>query len=161
MRHLQHFILSLLISFSCTIIGCSSSEETTENRETSSTTETKKQTGMNVSQKAETLDVDIQKTQKSQYQTKTPQSDLKRPIGTYSVQIGANKMPDNADRIAAIAKERYNINVYTIYDKNDNLYKVMIGDFKTKEEARNFRDEMVKQFPNDYKDAWVSENKQK
>ncbi len=156
MKHLQHFILSLLICFACTFICCSSSEET---KKQSDQTQTKQ--GANVLPEVDSLKVDIQNTQKSQYQSKTPQSDLKRPFGAYSVQIAAHKMPDNADRIADLAKERYNINIYTIYDKNDNLYKVMIGDFNTKEEARNFRDEMVKQFPNDYKDAWVSENKQK
>ncbi|MDI6765296.1 MAG: SPOR domain-containing protein [Bacteroidota bacterium] len=153
MRHLQHLILSILISTASILNGCSSSEEATEDRETPPTG------GTNVLQKVDTLKVDIQNTQKPNYQSKTSSSDLKRPRGMYSVQIGAHKMPDNADRIAAIAKERYNINVYTIHDKNDNLYKVMIGDFNTKEEARNFRDEIVRQFPDDYKDAWVSENK--
>ncbi|MBI4810871.1 MAG: SPOR domain-containing protein, partial [Ignavibacteriales bacterium] len=83
------------------------------------------------------------------------------PTGKFSVQIGAYKMPDNADRIASLAKERFNMNVYTNYDETDQLYKVMIGDFESKDSARSFRDAMATKYPDDYKDAWVSENPQK
>jgi polyhydroxyalkanoate synthesis regulator phasin len=66
-------------------------------------------------------------------------------------------MQDNAERVAALARERFGKNVYTIPDRLSDLYKVMVGDFTVKDEARRFRDEMVQRFPSDYKDAWVSE----
>jgi len=81
--------------------------------------------------------------------------------GGYAVQVGAYKMQDNADRVAELAKERFGKQVYTYPDKTSGLFKVMVGNFITKDEARRFRDEMAQRFPSDYKDAWVSENTQK
>jgi cell division septation protein DedD len=78
--------------------------------------------------------------------------------GKYAVQIGAYTTPENALKIADQAKERFNQLVYTYHDRVNNLYKVFIGDFLLKDEARNYRDEMVQKFPGEYNDAWVSEH---
>jgi cell division septation protein DedD len=78
--------------------------------------------------------------------------------GKYAVQIGAYTTPENALKIADLAKQRFNLLIYTFHDKTDNLYKVFIGDFSTKDDARNYRDEMVRKFPGEYNDAWVSEH---
>jgi cell division septation protein DedD len=83
------------------------------------------------------------------------------PRGRYSIQIGAYKMAENADRIVQLTKERFVQKVFTIQDKADNLFKVYVGDFMAKDEARSFRDEMVQKFPVDYKDAWVADVAQK
>jgi cell division septation protein DedD len=161
-------IFCVVIAFS--FLGCSSAKETTDKQETPPPpTEVKNapeqpapKTEQPPLKKIDTVNVDVQNTQKPTYEPKeTPPPPPSLPIGKYSVQIGAYKMPDNADRIAALAKERFNMNVYTSLDQVDNLYKVMIGDFNSKDEARNFRDEMVRKFPSDYKGAWVSENLQK
>lgn len=160
------FFVVITLSF----VGCSSSEETTQKQETppppAEVKNTPEQPAPKTEQptvkKIDTVNVDVQNTQKPTYEPKeTPPPPPTLPTGKYSVQIGAYKMPDNADRIALLVKERFNLNVYTSLDKMDNLYKVMIGDFNSKDEARNFRDEMARKFPSDYKDAWVSENPQK
>ncbi len=110
---------------------------------------------------ADTVNVTVRNTERPSYEPKSQTSTAARqavPTGRYSVQLGAYKMPDNAERIASLARERFRLNVYTSYDKNDNLYKVMLGDFASKDDARAFRDSMVQQYPLDYRDAWVSEN---
>lgn len=77
--------------------------------------------------------------------------------GNFAVQLGAYKQQESADRIAGLAKERYNRMVSITYDNSAGLYKVSIGSFPSKDDARRFRDTMVQQYPTDYKDAWVSE----
>jgi cell division protein FtsN len=153
-----------------TLIGCSSSKQTQDDSKTppppteaKPLSEIPAQVPAAPEKKIDTLKVDVKDTQKPAYEEKEipPPSPSPMPTGNFSVQIGAYKMPDNADRIASLAKERFNMKVYTLVDRADNLYKVMIGDFNTKDEARNFRDEMATKFPGDYKDAWVSENPKK
>jgi cell division protein FtsN len=100
-------------------------------------------------------DVGLQKQKFQAPQFANVRSSLK---GKYAVQIGAYKMPDKADNTAELARLRFQQIVYSYLDKNDNLYKVYIGDFTNKEEARNFRDEMMRKYPSDYKDAWASEH---
>lgn len=78
--------------------------------------------------------------------------------GKYAVQIGAYTTPENALKTADLAKERFNILIYSFHDKTDNLYKVFLGDFLIKDEARNYRDDMVRGYPGEYNDAWVSEH---
>ncbi len=78
------------------------------------------------------------------------------PTGNFAVQIGAFSVPDKAGVIASLAKARFHKNVYTLQAKDTGLYKVMVGDFMTKDDARKFRDQMAQQFPDDYKDAWVA-----
>lgn len=138
-------------------MGCSSSKQMGSTTETAAPPPTEK-----VTPPADTLTVDTKNAEKPSYEPKTPPSTSvpMPPAGKFTVQVGAYKMPDNADRIAALAKERFTRPVYTFLDKADNLYKVMIGDFLTKDDARKFRDDMVQKYPSDYNDAWVSENAQ-
>ncbi|MBI1806301.1 MAG: SPOR domain-containing protein [Ignavibacteria bacterium] len=162
MKHVTVLLLWLLISCTLVILGCSSSQESSEKQGNTEPppVQSSPKTDVGVIPKVDTLNVNKETTPKPSYEPKSI-SQHGLPTGRFSVQIGAYKMPDNADRIASLAKDRFGKNVYTTIDKNDNLYKVMIGDFMTKEEARGFRDEMVQKFPSDYKDAWVSENSQK
>jgi cell division septation protein DedD len=78
------------------------------------------------------------------------------PTGNFSVQVGAFSDADKAQRAAALARERFTNNVYRFYIKETALFKVLVGDFMTKDEARRFRDHIARQFPDDYKDAWVA-----
>ena len=112
---------------------------------------------------ADTVSVQVQNQTRPTYdsRTTTPVTPAPAPGGRFSVQVGAYKLADNADRIAALAKERFGRNVYTVHDRISDIVKVMVGDFMTKEEARSFRDDMAKQFPGDYRDAWVTEIGQK
>ena len=109
--------------------------------------------------KSDTLNVNAQNSPKPVYDSR-PQKKAE-PAGKYSVQVGAYKMADNAERIASLARERFGKSVYTLPDKSTDLYKVMVGDFMVKDDARRFRDDMVQKYPGDYKDAWVCEVPQK
>ncbi len=155
MKLLQFIVAALFFSSAIMLSGCSSSKKTAE---TQVPPATDTQTGGKIDQKVDTVNVGVQNNQKPTYET--PATTGVRPTGRWSVQVGAYQMPDNADRVASLAKERFTTAIYTFLDKKDNLYKVMVGDFTTKEDARRFRDDMVQKYPSDYKDAWVSENTQ-
>jgi len=168
MKHLVTLATFVCFVSFLTLLGCSSSKQTEmppppPSEERPSVIIPPQAPASTVEKKVDTLKVDVKNTQKPAYEEKETPLPVANvmPTGNFSVQIGAYKMPDNADRIASLAKERFNLKVYIIVDRADNLYKVMIGDFNTKDEARNFRDEMASKFPGDYKDAWVSENPKK
>ena len=95
-----------------------------------------------------------QETTKSQ-PVQTPAAQT--PTGNFAVQIGAFNNPQAAEQIASMARQRFpGKNVRTVFVKDVNATKVFVGEFMSKDEARNFRDQMVQQFPDDYKDAWVA-----
>lgn len=151
-------LLTYLVSFSLIAAifwGCGSADETAAKQEQPSPSVPS--SSQTASQKTDTVNANIQNNQRPVYEQSVQQG---APSGKFSVQIGAYKMQDNAERIAALARERFSRNVYTIPDKVNDLYKVMVGEFMVKDEARRFRDEMVQRYPSDYKDAWVSELQQ-
>ncbi len=144
------------------LVGCTSSEQSTT-EETHIPYE-EKTINRTESKKIDTIIVNIDKSEKPSFEQKTvpslssSQNEYELPKGKYSIQIGAYKMPDNADKIAELASERFDMKVYTKFDSESKLYKVFIGDFQTKESARSFRDAITLKYPDDYKDAWVYEN---
>ncbi len=75
----------------------------------------------------------------------------------FMVQIGAFKDAENASRIQALARERYRQPVFNDYNTAISLYQIRLGFFETREAAKEFRDRMVKEYPEDYKDAWVAQ----
>jgi len=79
------------------------------------------------------------------------------PPGKFTVQLGAYQSEDAARTVSSLAGSRFTRQLYTVYDSNDRLYKVMLGMFDTKDQARVFRDGIVRQYTDDYRDAWVSE----
>jgi hypothetical protein len=81
------------------------------------------------------------------------------PLNKFTVQVGAYQSRQSADRTAGLAGDRFTRNIYTFYDAEGNFFKVFIGVFDSKEEARRFRDRMAQQYPQDYRDAWVAELK--
>ena len=81
------------------------------------------------------------------------------PPNKFTVQVGAFQSTGSADRTADLAGDRYTRSIYTFFDETGGFYKVYIGIFNTKEEARRFRDRMAQQYPGDYRDAWVAELK--
>lgn len=170
MKSTNTILLTVLLSVICFLPGCSSSEETSSTEGATRPQDTQAQKppehtpALEVKnpQKIDTLNVDVQNTPKPPYDSRAslPTIGSAPPSGKFSVQIGAYKMPDNAERVAGLAKERFGKSVYTLTlaDKAGEIYKVYIGDFTLKDEARKFRDEMVQKYPADYKGAWVSEN---
>ena len=159
MNRFTLIVISICAVVMLMVIGCSSSEQTTQQQQPtsspSSPTPSAQQQNKEQPPNVDTINVDVQNTPKPNYQPKTSEPIV--PAEKFTVQIGAYKMAESAERIAALAKERFGKNVYTIPDKIKDVYKVMVGDFSVKDEARRFRDEMVQQYPSDYKDAWVSE----
>jgi cell division septation protein DedD len=79
------------------------------------------------------------------------------PASNFSIQIGAFTTPEKADQWASLARTRFGKNVFTLKDEKTSNTKVLIGEFSIKEDARAFRDQIVQQFPDDYKDAWIFE----
>jgi cell division protein FtsN len=73
----------------------------------------------------------------------------------YMVQIGAFKDPINASRVQALARERFRVPVVNDYQPFLKLYQTRIGFFRTEEEADKFRQRMQREFPKDYRDAWI------
>ena len=170
--HLFLFV-SMSVIVGLVLAGCSSSGESQNAGTYGSEQTTPPQTiptpppasSQKTPEKIDTVTVTRQDTQRPTYDTTTPPpmpaSAGEMPKGNCSIQLGAYKMPDNADRIIALAKQRFNQPVYLFLDKSDMLYKVMMGDFPTKDAARSFRDAIAQQYPNDYKDAWVWEKPQR
>jgi hypothetical protein len=89
--------------------------------------------------------------------TSTEQQVPELPRGKFTVQLGAFQSQEGAATVASVAKTRFSKEVYTILDDRDGLFKVMLGAFDTKDLARAFRDAIVTQYPQEYRDAWVSE----
>jgi cell division protein FtsN len=166
MSYKKMFIFSCYLFATLLLIGCAASEKSSEKKETTPAPTVPKppeeppKPEPKLSEKVDTVNVDVQTAKKPAYPEivfAPPFVLPEKPSGKYAVQIGAYKMADNAERVAALAKERFGKSVITIPDKVNALYKVMIGSFVTKEDARAFRDEITQKFPIDYKDAWVAE----
>lgn len=157
--HLRTFVILLSVAL---LVGCSSSHNASTAEQTppaqTPAGQPAAQTPSGV--KVDTVTADRQNTERPAYETPPAAPPTGAPAGPYSVQVGAYKLSSNADRIVALTKERFPNTVYMFQDK-DSFYKVMVGDFATVEEGRKFRDEMAKQFPAEYKDAWVWHNPQK
>ncbi len=75
----------------------------------------------------------------------------------YSVQIGAFKILNNADRAQKIAKQRYKTPIYHFYDKAIKMYRVTVGNFSKIKDAFVFLKTVQSKHPKEYKDAWVAE----
>jgi cell division septation protein DedD len=137
--------------------GCSSSKESSGGKSgapsVQSPAESPSKGEPGAAARTDTFDVKVDNTRKPAYEPSTPAG---QP-GNYAVQIGAYQKKDNADRVAALARDRFAVSVGTIFDSPSNLYKVLVGNFTTKDEARKFRDDMVQKYPSDYKDAWTTD----
>ncbi len=165
MKHLQKLIIICTIISSIYFIGCATSEESTTKEESTQPAATPPQkpaeTASTAPSKADTVNVvNVQTSPKPAYEPAQSTAPAMAK-GNYTIQIGAFRQQESADRAAGLAKERLGKDAVIITDKTSNLLKVMVGAFATKEEARSFRDEMVEKFPAEYKDAWVTEINQK
>lgn len=161
-KYLLNFLLTLPIIF---VIGCSSSEKTSDTdqqpqsevREIAPPAPDTENTA-----KVDTLDVQIESNTKVAYETtisNPPTAPVQKPvikniIGNFSIQIGAFQADVNSLQYANIAKNKLDTEVFNIFDKGINLFRVMVGGFDTKEAAHQYRGQLVKNFP-EYKDAWV------
>ncbi|HEY6193064.1 MAG TPA: SPOR domain-containing protein [Bacteroidota bacterium] len=138
--------------------GCSGSKESSAEKGGSSTVQSP--SGQNPAggpAKSDTFDVKVDNTSRPAYEPSSPSGQA----SGFAVQVGAYQKQDNADRVAALARERFSVSVNTYYDRTSYLYKVLVGSFATKDDARKFRDEMLQKYPGDYKDAWTTDIPQK
>ncbi|MGA2623228.1 MAG: SPOR domain-containing protein [Bacteroidota bacterium] len=174
MNYRNSIAISFLLIMTVLFFGCSTTEETAEkpNQETPPPVAQQQPVQPPPSRqiqptRTDTVSITTQVTGKDTLQQTAPpesvaakstslQSPSPAPTGNFAVQIGAFSVADKAGIIASLAKGRFQKNVYTLQAKDTGLYKVMVGDFMTKDEARKFRDQMAQQFPDDYKDAWVA-----
>ncbi len=146
-------LLVLLVAAGFLAAGCSGSKSSTTGNTGSTTVPNpsepaaKSETG---AAKADTFDVKVDNSKKPPYQATVQQTG-------FTVQIGAYQKQENADRVASLARERFTVSVSTVLDKTSGLYKVLVGSFTTKDQARSFRDDMVQKYPSDYKDAWTTD----
>ena len=169
MNNIRILISATVVFASMAIVGCSSSKpasNATEQNSIPPPSATPQQEARH--DRVDTLEVQTQDKQQPSYQSQSnpppapsSASATAASPGTYAVQVGAYKAQDAADRIAQLAKERLGRGVNVTYDGARNLYKVTVGTFLTKDDARSFRDEMVRKYPADYKDAWVAEHPQR
>ena len=163
MNYFKISVIGLAVATGLLCSGCASSSGSSEDKHDQSTPPTVQQPSEQPAQvdqkasskKGDTLDVTMQNANRPPYESTTPPTTA--TTGTYAVQVGAYKMQDNAERVASLARDRFGKNVATTFDNIKNLYKVMVGNFVTKDDARKFRDDMAQKYPSDYKDAWVSE----
>lgn len=153
-KSLIHLVIILGITL---LIGCSSSEETSTTTDSAGQAVGNPVTPPKEIMDSSTKNVTPEPKKIPESSQDVPKTELTIPYGKFAVQVGAYSMLDNAEPIASSAKNRFGKNVYTIHDKVSNLFKVMVGDFTTKDEARLFRDRMVQQYPGEYNDAWVAE----
>ncbi|MFI5252788.1 MAG: SPOR domain-containing protein [Bacteroidota bacterium] len=168
MKHKHGFLLITAIIFALLLWGCKSSEESQNDQNTApppSKVEKKAEqppppapAEQKDTVKSEPPAPQVQPEQKPA-ETVQPETQISHelPKGNFSVQIGAFAMPDKADQWASLARTRFGKSVFTLKDEKTNNTKVLVGEFSVKDEARTFRDQIVQQYPDDYKDAWVYE----
>ena len=164
MNRMEKLIFVLCFISALVLYGCASSEESTEKKETPPPVVQKPSDQApspqpEIATKVDTVHVvNVQTSPKPSYEP-TPTNEP--AAGNFAVQIGAFKMQESAERAAVLAKERFGKDVTTLPDKLNNLFKVLVGSFTMKDDARKFRDEILQKFPAEYKDAWVTEITQK
>ena len=65
-------------------------------------------------------------------------------IGSFSVQVGAFTVKENAQRLAREAKSNYGSADISLFDRGDQVFfRVQVGRFSSREEAERFRDRLI------------------
>jgi cell division protein FtsN len=104
----------------------------------------------------DTIEAQVVTRNQGTIQSKAPPQRLKKKK-YYSVQIGAFRILNNADRAQKLAKQRYKKPVYHFYDKAIKMYRVTVGNFSKIKDAFVFLKTEQSKHPKEYKDAWVAE----
>jgi len=85
----------------------------------------------------------------------TPVVASRDPEIRFMVQVGAFKDAHNASRVQALTRQRCTIPVLNDFNTEIGLYQIRVGFFETREAAQAFRQQLVTDYPEDYRDAWV------
>ena len=103
----------------------------------------------------DTLVASVVKTSKSSSRSVKP---IERPANAaYTVQVGAFARTNHALQAQKLARERCgDIPIFNVFEPYDKLYRVRVGKFDTRQQADSLKKWMVKQFPDDYTDAWIN-----
>ena len=153
------------------VFGCSSSQSTTGESGHADSTKTaadstigsrSAEKGVPGSQKRKQQGFVTQEdTIEAQVETKTSLLERKRAAlrtkKYYSVQVGAFRVPSNADRCQKLVTQRFKFRAVNFYDKAIKMYRVTIGDFTKKKDAFAFWRSLKEKYPKDYADSWVAE----
>jgi len=131
------------------LMGCGSSTDTQETQATPPPRLVIKQPGMEFETKTDT--VAMEKTHLDSVATHEGR-DIQIK---YMVQIGAFRDPNLATAVQTAAREGYHLPVLNDFNPAYGLYQIRIGFFETREDAHEFRQRMQRDYPSDYKDAWV------
>lgn len=79
------------------------------------------------------------------------------PETQYLVQVGAFKDAEKATRVQNVTRERLAMTVLNDYNTLIGMYQIRVGFFETREAAAAFRDRIVKDYPEEYRDSWIVE----
>ena len=77
----------------------------------------------------------------------------------YSVQIGAYKLRSNIENNKKILEKRFRQPVIIFFENGIKMTRMCVGNFPTKSAAMSFLLQMQKQYPGEYRQAWVAELK--
>lgn len=141
--------LSVLIAFS--LIGCGGSTETQETETPASRVPPTRQAAPGMEFETRTDTVAMEKSQLDSMHTPR----LRELEVRYMVQIGAFKDPHYASIVQSAARERYHMPTVNDYNTALALYQIRLGFFETREAATVFKQRLQKDYPRDYKGAWV------
>ena len=159
-RHTLLLVPFLAIAFLAA--GCSSSEEAAKTDDTSSpefqktdkqevvlpTTETPPGSKLEDIQSTEKNvpvvdpNPEVQKDAQPEQIQKSAEGQ-KKGLLMWSVQLGAFKAESGAMQLVAEAKGKFNQPVYKDFDPVSQLYKVTVGSFQTREQASQFKEEVI------------------
>ena len=71
------------------------------------------------------------------------------------VQIGSYTESKNASSVQSRARRRYQRPVVKEYSTAKRRYQIRIGFFETEQAANEFRFRLMKEYPEEYRGAWV------
>ncbi len=148
--HLWYALLPGVIALA--LAGCGSSTETRE-AETQAPPASAAQTPSRIRFETRTDTVALEKSQIDSM--RLPPAGERQVEVRFMVQIGAFKDAHYASLVQSAARERYHMPTINDYNTESALYQIRLGFFETREAATAFRQRLLKDYPRDYKDAWI------
>jgi hypothetical protein len=73
----------------------------------------------------------------------------------FAVQIGAFREPFNASQTQNLARKRFHLPMLNEFDSRLGLYKIRLGSFTSRAEARTQMLRLQAEYPSEYNDSWI------
>ena len=108
----------------------------------------------------DTIEIQSGKKRISSNITKTPSQRIQPKKKYFTIQIGAFKMSENAERAKMFLRKRFNVPTSQFFDTSIKMNRVFGGIFATRKGAFNFLAKIKNEFPAEYSHAWVAERMQ-